>query len=166
MAFVKTGTVKVTNASNVVTAESTTTDWSTVPAGAQFTINGSDVWYQVAAIPTQVDIGGTLYWQLLLSANYAQSTLPGRGYLIVWGFTAHYGLPRMDTGATNSPGIFTRAIDMIDGLLFGKQDVVAAPATSTSLGVTGQRAWDANYEYRCISTNHWERVARDHSAFP
>lgn len=33
----------------------------------------------------------------------------------------------------------------------------AVPATSTSPGVTGQRAWDANYEYRCVATNTWKR---------
>ena len=33
-----------------------------------------------------------------------------------------------------------------------------APASSTATGVTGQRAWDANYEYRCVATNTWKRT--------
>lgn len=33
------------------------------------------------------------------------------------------------------------------------------PATSTSACTAGDHAWDANYEYRCISTNQWKRAA-------
>jgi hypothetical protein len=166
MPFSKTGTVAVTNGSPVVTAESTTTDWSTVPVGAIFTVNGSDAWYQVAALPIQVNIGGTLYWRLSLTANYGGATATGRGYIIVWNYSLHYGIVRMESGNTNTPAIFSRAIDQIDGLLFGKQDVVATPTTSTSPGVAGQRAWDATYEYRCIATNSWQRWARSAAAFP
>lgn len=36
---------------------------------------------------------------------------------------------------------------------------VAAPANASSSGVTGQVAFDATHEYRCISTNTWVRVA-------
>lgn len=36
---------------------------------------------------------------------------------------------------------------------------VAAPATSTSSGVAGQRAYDATYFYICIATNTWRRIA-------
>lgn len=33
------------------------------------------------------------------------------------------------------------------------------PATSTSAGIPGQRAFDANFEYVCIATNSWKRIA-------
>jgi hypothetical protein len=36
---------------------------------------------------------------------------------------------------------------------------VAAPATATSPGVTGQVAYDNSYTYRCIATNTWRRSA-------
>lgn len=38
---------------------------------------------------------------------------------------------------------------------------VAAPATSTSTGITGQFAYDALYYYKCVATNTWIRVPRD-----
>ena len=35
---------------------------------------------------------------------------------------------------------------------------VAAPASSTSTGIAGQIAYDANFLYICIGTNLWRRV--------
>lgn len=36
---------------------------------------------------------------------------------------------------------------------------VAVPATATSTGVAGQRAYEPGYLYICVNTNTWERVA-------
>jgi hypothetical protein len=36
---------------------------------------------------------------------------------------------------------------------------VAVPATATSAGVAGQRAYDASYVYVCTATNTWKRAA-------
>lgn len=36
---------------------------------------------------------------------------------------------------------------------------VAVPATATSTGVAGQRAYEPGYLYVCVNTNTWERVA-------
>lgn len=35
----------------------------------------------------------------------------------------------------------------------------APPSTSSAPCTAGQKTWDANYEYRCTSTNHWRRIA-------
>ena len=34
----------------------------------------------------------------------------------------------------------------------------APPASSSVPCVAGQRTWDANFEYRCVATNHWRRT--------
>lgn len=34
----------------------------------------------------------------------------------------------------------------------------ATPARSSAPCAVGQHAWDANYEYRCVATNHWKRA--------
>jgi hypothetical protein len=36
---------------------------------------------------------------------------------------------------------------------------VAAPASSTASGNPGDKAYDSNYLYICVSANTWERVA-------
>jgi len=36
---------------------------------------------------------------------------------------------------------------------------VAVPATATSTGIAGQKAYEAGYLYICVATNTWERVA-------
>lgn len=35
----------------------------------------------------------------------------------------------------------------------------SVPATATSPGRAGQRAWDANYIYQCVATDTWKRTA-------
>lgn len=45
---------------------------------------------------------------------------------------------------------------------FAQDPIYATSATPASAGApctTGQHAWDANYEYRCIATNTWKRTA-------
>ncbi|MGI8467732.1 MAG: glycosyl hydrolase family 28-related protein [Pyrinomonadaceae bacterium] len=37
--------------------------------------------------------------------------------------------------------------------------VTQTPATSSSIGVTGQIAWDASYIYICVAANTWKRTA-------
>lgn len=36
---------------------------------------------------------------------------------------------------------------------------VAVPASAAAAGVAGQKAYDASFEYRCVATNTWKRVA-------
>ena len=40
--------------------------------------------------------------------------------------------------------------------IFSNTDV---PATAGATGITGQRAWDANYIYLCVATDTWKRTA-------
>jgi hypothetical protein len=61
-------------------------------------------------------------------------------------------------GNTINGGTFTVQSDI---LAKGKLVLGAgqAPATSTSAGVAGQVAYDANYVYVCVATNTWKRTA-------
>ena len=45
------------------------------------------------------------------------------------------------------------------GSIVGYIADVAAPATATSTGTTGQIATDAGFIYVCTATNTWKRVA-------
>jgi heme/copper-type cytochrome/quinol oxidase subunit 1 len=45
-----------------------------------------------------------------------------------------------------------------DASLLTKLTLVAVPTSSTSTGLTGQIAVDANYIYMCTSTNTWKRT--------
>ncbi|MCJ2015228.1 hypothetical protein [Methylobacterium sp. J-076] len=40
-----------------------------------------------------------------------------------------------------------------------REAVSNPPASSTAACAVGQRAWDANYEYRCVAANTWKRAA-------
>ncbi len=157
----KTGTVSVTNGSPLVTAESTAMNWSTIAAGSIFSISGSDVPYIVAVPPVQVNLSGTLYWRLTLTSNYGGATNTGLAYFIAQDFDPFgFGIPLIKTTDTNTPTIFSRAMLLIATLLNARQTVVAAPASSSAVGIAGQRAWDATYEYRCVATNTWQRWTR------
>lgn len=35
----------------------------------------------------------------------------------------------------------------------------AAPSTASAGGIAGEKRWDANFEYTCVATNTWKRVA-------
>lgn len=52
------------------------------------------------------------------------------------------------------------ALDSLDARIVPLEAWVTAPATATSTGVKGQKAYDANYVYFCVNTNTWVRVAR------
>ncbi len=55
------------------------------------------------------------------------------------------------------------AANVFAGLNTFAQDPIysttATPASSSAACTTGQHAWDASYEYRCIATNTWKRAA-------
>jgi hypothetical protein len=42
---------------------------------------------------------------------------------------------------------------------------LSTPETSSSFGVTGQIAWDANYIYICVANNSWKRVELDNATW-
>lgn len=53
----------------------------------------------------------------------------------------------------------------VDVLALYSDGTIGQPATrtiasSTSPGIKGQYCWDANYEYRCVATNSWQRIPR------
>lgn len=39
------------------------------------------------------------------------------------------------------------------------ENVSTPPASSTAPCITGQRAWDTDFEYRCVATNRWRKIA-------
>lgn len=71
------------------------------------------------------------------------------------------GGQRTDT-APNAPMMLhgdehvTGRLAVAGGVLEGGGD---APRSSSAPCTTGQHAWDARYDYRCVSTNRWKRAA-------
>lgn len=55
------------------------------------------------------------------------------------------------SGNTSQPG------EMTAGSV--RETKSLTPPTSRAPCVRGSRAWDANYEYRCVATNRWRRIA-------
>lgn len=51
-----------------------------------------------------------------------------------------------------TPNSFTTSVPIIEAM-------PSTPASSTAACTTGQRAWDQNYEYRCVATDTWKRAA-------
>ena len=63
-----------------------------------------------------------------------------------------------DAGDANATKNFT--FEAIRDFISGQHaDVANVPASTTSTGVAGQLAVDADYLYVCVATNSWKRVA-------
>lgn len=108
MSQYKTGTVSVTNGSQVVTG--TGTAWlSNVQPGDGFTVAGTQVPYTVGS----VDSNG----QITLSSPYAGSSGSGQAYTIWRDFTTNENLPELSQGDIETATIWTRALRKIDSLL-------------------------------------------------
>lgn len=104
----KAGSVAVTNGSNVVTG--TETAWLTeASVGDIFTIQGSGVWYQVAAVLSDVS--------LQLAAPYGGATASGQAYALTRDFTPNYGIPYPVKGDVDTAAIVARALAIIDAEL-------------------------------------------------
>lgn len=97
-----------------------------------------------------------------IPAGYAQAAIVDqsastRGILLA----GTYGTAQISgTGWQVNPdgGVLFKDIEIpVGGALYERQPTI--PVTAGSPCITGQRSWDANYEYRCISTNTWKRAA-------
>lgn len=62
------------------------------------------------------------------------------------------------TAGTNTTQLATTAF-VAAAIAAANAAWVAVPATATSAGTAGQRAYDANFLYICVATNTWRRVA-------
>ncbi len=59
-------------------------------------------------------------------------------------------------GSTVLAKIANNGVLTVQGII---EPVSAPPASATAPGVPGQRAWDTQYEYRCVAENTWRRAA-------
>lgn len=111
------GTVRVTNASNVVTG--TNTKFLTnVSVGNTFKISGENVIYQVAVVNSDT--------QLTLSSNYAGVTASGLQYQITVDFTPNYKLAEVNAGDLDWAYHFTEStIRRLDVLFKNMSDQLA-----------------------------------------
>lgn len=147
MSQYKTGTVSVTNGSQVATG--TGTLWlSNVSPGDGFTVAGTGVPYTVGSVDSDT--------QITLNANYAGATQSGAVYAIWRDFTTENNIPELVSGDIEAPTIFTRAMRLIDGSLAAIQGDYYRPdnilgTVSQSGGIpTGaiiERGSNANGEY-------------------
>ena len=100
-----TGTVTVTNASNIVTGVGA--EWlGKISPGDIFTIQNSNVWYEVATVDSDV--------QITLTAPYVDITAAGAAYLLHNSFTANVSLPYPISGDLQAAAITGDAIVKID----------------------------------------------------
>ncbi len=105
MAQYKTGTVSVTNGSQVVTGVGTS--WlAEVSNGDLFTRPGDNAWYEVGS----VDSDG----QITLTASYAGTTGSGLSYAITRDFTTNEGYPYPEQGDIETASLIKRALQQID----------------------------------------------------
>lgn len=108
MAQYREGSCTVTNGSQTVTGVGTL--WTgNVQAGHLFVVQGTNVVYQVAAVNSNT--------QLTLNANYAGTTASGASYVIARDFTPLNNIPLINKGDLETAALFTRAMQIIDGLI-------------------------------------------------
>lgn len=111
--------------------------------------------------------GANLYWNGALGASYeidgtyANAILPG-ATVDAGGADADYtGETQVYGGAAGSDYSLTLSGVALTGQyedLIDAPDSTAVPLTTTSSGVKGQMAFDANWLYVCIADNQWRRA--------
>ena len=146
-----TGTVAVTNGSNVVTGTNTKF-LANVSVGNSFKIYRENVVYQIASVDSDT--------QLTLSSNYAGATASDLNYQITTDFTSNLQLSEVNPGDLDWAYHLTEeSLRKLDTLLsFLATTPPTAPLTATSSGVKGEIRVDDNYIYRCVATNTWKRT--------
>ena len=104
----KAGSVTVTNGSQIVTGLNTL--WAgEITAGDLFIVVDTGVVYQVGSVDSNT--------QITLNANYAGASESGAAYVIARDFTPIRNIPLINRGDIETATIFTRAMQIIDGLL-------------------------------------------------
>jgi hypothetical protein len=102
----------------------------------------------ISAAGTLLLTQGDQYGCTLQNANFG----PGNG--LVFGGTAVFLLVNNNSvvGRLNTGG----QLELTNSIILSD---TTAPATAASTGTAGDVRFDANYMYRCVSTNTWKRVA-------
>lgn len=83
--------------------------------------------------------------------DVAGTFFTGGGFSVTSDLTIDGGAATLRTSA-DTDATFPAGTTSLEGR-------VNAPANAGAFGVTGQVAYDTNYEYRCVATNTWKRVA-------
>ena len=103
----KTGTVSVTNGSQIVTGSGTL--WlANVVVGALFTVQGDNVTYTIASVDTDL--------QITLNANYGGVTGSGKTYAAHRDFTSG-SIPLLSNNDIETGTIFSRAMSQVQDLI-------------------------------------------------
>jgi hypothetical protein len=124
-----TGSVDVTNASNVVSGNGTL--WNTnnaVQAGDVFMVDGVYTDYEIASVDSDT--------QITLTANWAGSTLTYQSYQITRNFTPNYNFREIHKGDREWPFHYTEALRDIDTQMKTLSDRIETKATTTSSSST------------------------------
>ena len=112
--------------------------------------------------------GGNLYWNSGLAASYEfqggfANAIPPGATLDAGGANADYtGEAQIYGGVAGSDYDLTLSSIALTGQyedLIDAPDNTPVPATTTSAGVKGQMAFNANWLYVCIDDNLWRRAA-------
>lgn len=132
MAQYRTGTVSVTNGSNIVTGEGTS--WlSNVEPGDLFTVVGHNFWYEVASVDSDT--------QLTLSANWPGEDQTGLGYAIATSFTPHFSIPYPEQGDIQTASLVKRAVMRIEQVVRTTAPGAISIPLSTPEGGTGAQSF-------------------------
>ncbi|MDB4351976.1 hypothetical protein OAA60_00920 [Porticoccaceae bacterium] len=128
MSQVRTGTVDVTNGSQVVTGSGT--NWLTsTKINDLFIIQGESVIYRIASVASDT--------QISLSSNYVGTTAAGVAYVIHVDFTSS-GIPLMQDGDIETVSIYNLAVVALEqGLAFGTYYLGAFSVAPTETGTGG-----------------------------
>jgi len=134
MAQYRSGTVSVTNGSNVITGD-ITVFLTNVVSGDLFSVVGSGVTYEVASIVDDTS--------LLLSVPYGGTTATGASYIIARDFTPNLKLPYVQKGDVETATILKAQAVIIDAFVAaggvvtqGPQGVQGPPGASVG-GIDG-----------------------------
>ena len=127
----------------------TLTDQVGVDKDSPFGLSAIDLWFK------QPTTGGNVILEGPWFAGRAQS---GSTYDFQW-------MDGLDPVLSTTPDYWdiirlsTYNYNVWVGQHVTRKAVVDVPSTSTSPGVKGQRASDGSYEYVCVATNTWKRMA-------
>jgi hypothetical protein len=111
MSQYRTGTVQVTNASQNVVGTGTAFVGN-VSVGDIFTVDGDNVWYEVATVTDNT--------HLAVSANYQGSSGSSKAYAVSKSFTPNLGIPYPEQNDVETASLFKRAMLYIESFLSGR----------------------------------------------
>lgn len=137
MPQILTATCAVTNGNATVTA-SAGNDWSATTVGSLFSIVGEGVLYTIGAVRGPgVTMSGR--WEIDLVAPYAGTTNAAAKYSIAIDFTPFSHLSLITPGDTNTAGLFSRNMALLDTLLEAADRIKFWPLVTGFQGGTADK---------------------------